>query len=274
MRSDLLYISGSAGEAFGCVLRTRIAGEFLLRESRYAAGPMPVHYHPRAYFSFVVRGTLVERDARAEHHYGPGSLHAHAPGAPHSGAFERGGGVCMSIVPRGALQQRLADADPAGGALDPAWSRLAACCHRALAAGEGASDLAIESFAVELVAAASRTRPVDERHPPRWVQRVRDRLHECGDHRVALTELAALADVHPVHLVRAFRRHVGTTPADYQRRLRIERARRALLESDVPLVELSLDAGFSSQAHFTRWFHGLIGVTPAAYRRAHRRAAR
>ena len=273
MRSDLLYIPGSAGETFGSVLHTRTAGEFLLRESCYAAGPLPVHYHPRAYFSLVVRGTLQERDARGEQRYGPGSLHVHAPGAPHSGAVARGGVVCMSIVPHGPLQERLADAGPSAGALDPAWSRLAARCHRELVAGDSASDLAIEGLAHELVTMVSHTRLIPEPRPPRWLRRVRDHLRERGDQRVGLAELATLADVHPVHLVRAFRRHVGTTPADYQRRLRIERARRALLESDVPIVQLALGAGFSGQAHFTRWFHRLIGATPAAYRRAHRRSS-
>jgi hypothetical protein len=166
MRPGLVYIPGSAGQAFGCVLRSRTAGDFLLRESRYAPGRLPVHYHPHAYFSFVVQGTLHERDAHAEHHYGPGSLHVHAPGAPHSGALAPGGVVCMSIVPHGASQERLADASLAAGALDPAWSQLAARCHRELVVSDGASDLAIENHAYELVAAASHTRPIDEPRLP------------------------------------------------------------------------------------------------------------
>jgi AraC family transcriptional regulator len=133
--------------------------------------------------------------------------------------------------------------------------------------------LAIESLGYELVEATAHSRPSNETRPPSWVQHVRDHLRQRDNQRVLLADLAALANVHPVHLVRAFRRHVGATPADYQRRLRIERTRRALLESDVPIVELSLDAGFSSQGHFTRWFHRLIGATPAAYRRAHRHSA-
>ena len=53
----------------------------------------------------------------------------------------------------------------------------------------------------------------------------------------------------------------------YLRRLRVEHARLGLIESDLPIAELALAAGFSSQAHFTRVFRRLVGTTPAAYRR-------
>jgi AraC-like DNA-binding protein len=41
----------------------------------------------------------------------------------------------------------------------------------------------------------------------------------------------------------------------------------ALRDGDVPLAELSLDLGFSSQSHFTRLFSQLSGMTPAKYRK-------
>jgi AraC family transcriptional regulator len=271
LSSAPICIAGSAGETFGQVLRTRETGGFLLRESRYAPGVrMPAHYHPRAYFSFVVGGALHESVRRGDHVYAAGSLHAHEPGDPHAGEAGRTGLVCLSLVPLGASQEALRRHPPPAGVLDPSIALLAARGHHEMEERDAASDLALEGLVLELVAAVLRARPSHEARMPRWLRDVRDHLHDRAGERVDLARLAALARVHPVHLVRAFRRHLGVTPAGYQRRLRIERARRALVESDTPIAELALDSGFAGQAHFTHWFRRLVGVTPAAYRRAHR----
>ena len=274
MSTQPLYIPDSAGAYFGHVIQTRRAGRFLFRESRYRrALRMPSHYHPRAYFSYVVEGDLRERDARGETDHRPGSVHFHASGEPHSDRMGDDGAVCLSIILNDELSARLAGAGlPESPGGTPA-ARLARRCHHELRATDTASDLVLEALTLELVAATLRGDPMRDRRPPRWLLAVRDHLHAHCLERVRLADLAALADIHEVHLVRAFRRHFGATPGAYQRELRVEHARRALADRDRPIAELALEAGFSSQAHFTRVFHRLMGTTPAAYRRERCRRA-
>ena len=65
-------------------------------------------------------------------------------------------------------------------------------------------------------------------------------------------------------------RFVGTSAApsgEYVRRQRIALACRSLAESDMPLADVAIEAGFADQSHFTRTFKRQLGVTPAAYRR-------
>lgn len=58
---------------------------------------------------------------------------------------------------------------------------------------------------------------------------------------------------------------------EYLRRLRVESAWRQLAITDKPLSVIALDAGFADQAHLTRVFESLMGVTPGAYRARARR---
>jgi AraC family transcriptional regulator len=58
---------------------------------------------------------------------------------------------------------------------------------------------------------------------------------------------------------------------DYIRGLRIDFARRALLETDAPLIEIALNAGFSDQSRFTRAFRCAMGLPPAQFRKSCRR---
>jgi AraC family transcriptional regulator len=73
-------------------------------------------------------------------------------------------------------------------------------------------------------------------------------------------------------LARAFRAHLGATPGEVQRRLRVERAATLLAESRQPLADIAALCGFSDQPHMTRAFKAQLGTTPAAYRRAFKNA--
>ncbi len=271
MSHPALFVPDSAGERFGEVLHTRRAGDFLFRESRYPRGlATPAHYHPRAYLCYVAEGVIAERDARGEVRFGAGSLHFHPAGHPHSVVNRDHGFTAISIIPFGDVAGPLESALTPNLPAAPRSSLIAARCRSELRLSDPASDLALEGLAHELVATLMRARAPRERRTPAWVLAVRDLLHARFHEPLPLSDLAAHAGVHPVHLVRAFRRQLGVTPAEYQRRLRIESARQALAATGIPLASLALDAGFSSQAHFTRMFHRMVGATPAAYRRAHR----
>lgn len=132
--------------------------------------------------------------------------------------------------------------------------------------------IAVSADAVESLLLAFATGRGDDRPPsaaaPRWLLRVRDRIHADPGSRITLGELAADAGVHPVHLATAFRRYFGLTAARYRRRLRVEYACRAIASSESPLAEVALDAGFADQSHLGRAFRRAVGMTPAAYRGA------
>lgn len=51
--------------------------------------------------------------------------------------------------------------------------------------------------------------------------------------------------------------------------LRIQRACRALSETQDTLASIASETGFTDQSHFTRTFKQIVGTTPAHYRRLH-----
>lgn len=86
--------------------------------------------------------------------------------------------------------------------------------------------------------------------------------------------LASAARLGPSYFQRAFRKTVGTGPHAYLVGRRIKRAKELMLQSDAPLAEIALAAGFADQAHFTMRFRSAVGTTPGAWRRERRDAAR
>jgi AraC family transcriptional regulator len=53
---------------------------------------------------------------------------------------------------------------------------------------------------------------------------------------------------------------------EYVRRVRVEFARDAVVNTDAPLVEIAYRAGFADHSHFTRTFKRLTGMTPYEFR--------
>ena len=252
------------------VVLTRTLPEFELREARYRPGYAgSEHRHALPYFGLVAEGSFVERSPRGRARYGSGSVHAHPADDPHAGTVGSLGARCFSILPGARLAEGLASAG-LGGDIPPYAAAFASRCHRGFALDDLASGLECEAAALELVAAMLRLHQTRERSTPRWLFVARDFLHAHEEGTLTLSALADVAGVHPVHLARVFQRVLGVTPAGYLRGLRFERACRALAETEQPLAEVALAAGYASQSHLTRDFRARAGTTPAAYRRAHR----
>ncbi|HEY0945789.1 MAG TPA: AraC family transcriptional regulator [Opitutaceae bacterium] len=108
------------------------------------------------------------------------------------------------------------------------------------------------------------------RHGRRIVNRARDFLEAHLERNPSLDELARAVGANKFTLIRAFRAVLGITPHAFLIRLRVARAGRALREG-ATATEAAVLAGFADQAHLTRQFKRILGVTPATYGRAARR---
>ncbi|WP_031078747.1 GlxA family transcriptional regulator [Streptomyces sp. NRRL WC-3742] len=84
--------------------------------------------------------------------------------------------------------------------------------------------------------------------------------------RHTVAALAACAGLSPRHLQRRFTAEIGTGPAAYVERVRVEAARRALTEADEPVAALARRLGFGTAETLRRTFHRRIGIAPAEYR--------
>lgn len=85
--------------------------------------------------------------------------------------------------------------------------------------------------------------------------------------------LAAHAHLSPRHLQRRFTAEIGVPPAAYVGRVRLEAARRALVEGDEPVDAVARRLGFGTAETLRRTFHRHLGVAPSEYRARFRPAS-
>ncbi|HET6976392.1 MAG TPA: AraC family transcriptional regulator [Pyrinomonadaceae bacterium] len=93
-------------------------------------------------------------------------------------------------------------------------------------------------------------------------------LSDEEEGRVALRGVALAVHMSYFHFSRAFKQSMGMTATSYIAERRIERAKKMLEETEMPISEIALRSGFSSQSHFTTAFRRLAGATPKAFRAA------
>ena len=83
-------------------------------------------------------------------------------------------------------------------------------------------------------------------------------------------EIAAQVGLSPSRFAHLFRSVVGTPPLRYLRELRIERARRLLEETSLPIREVMRQSGCTDKSHFSKDFRARFGVGARQYRAAFR----
>ena len=99
------------------------------------------------------------------------------------------------------------------------------------------------------------------------VQRVLLHLQDHLDEPLRLDALAELAGYSPHHFHRIFTGMVGETVADHVRRVRLERAARALRDTQLSVLRVALDAGYNDHSAFVRAFRGRFACSPSEWRR-------
>ena len=112
-----------------------------------------------------------------------------------------------------------------------------------------------------------RARPADTLAP------LLDELSAELDAEHTATTLAARAAMSPRTFARRFRAETGTTPHLWLTHQRVLLARRLLESGDDPIDTVATRCGFGTGAMLRHHFGRIVGVSPAAYRRAFRPAA-
>ena len=92
-------------------------------------------------------------------------------------------------------------------------------------------------------------------------------MNEKYSASVDMSQLSEIAGLSHSQFNRRFRALYRMSPSTYLQRVRVHEACRRLVASEQSAMEIALDSGFYDQAHMTRTFKKVLGVTPSAFRK-------
>ncbi len=93
-----------------------------------------------------------------------------------------------------------------------------------------------------------------------------DFLQAHCEENVSLAKLSQISGLSRFYLSRLFQREIGLSLNAYQLQLRIDRAKKLLID-EIPIAQVASKTGFYDQSHFSQYFKRLVGTTPKNYQK-------
>jgi AraC family transcriptional regulator of arabinose operon len=107
-------------------------------------------------------------------------------------------------------------------------------------------------------------RPQTVRNALEWMN---ERVVHHADEPLTLHDVAQAAAVSSQHLCRLFAQHVGVSPMDAVRLLRLEQSVALLTRSNLNIKQIAARTGFASPYHFSRLFSKVYSCSPTELRK-------
>lgn len=102
--------------------------------------------------------------------------------------------------------------------------------------------------------------------PAMKLRRVVELMETHLDQEFSLRRLAEEAAMSEYHFTRLFKQATSLSPSQYFIRLKMAKARNLLRETDLSIIQIGMDVGYSSPSHFSQVFRRVVGVSPRDYR--------
>ncbi len=120
----------------------------------------------------------------------------------------------------------------------------------------------------QFLAILSDLTPAREAKPsePSWLSTTRAALRAELEKDVSLESLGRDVGFSAEALRKAFTRATGTSPAQFRAQARLEAAKTLLQRGDFTHAAIAHSLGFNDEAHFSRRFKAMVGVSPREWR--------
>ena len=121
-----------------------------------------------------------------------------------------------------------------------------------------------------LLADAFASLTYTERKPRTSMDRVCEYIKQHYMEEIRLDQIASIVHLNKHYLIRQFKKEFGVSPIAYLINVRMERAKKLLTETDLPIGVVAATCGYTDSAFFTSYFKKMCGESPASYRRSAR----
>jgi AraC-like DNA-binding protein len=223
------------------------------------------HYHDNSYISILIKGGYSEKTNNDIATITPGDILFRPASYVHENDFENNGGTCFNIEFKSewfryfdtklALPSHFTQYKPGHF---PSLYKLLINFQQDYKEDNAMEFIADWLFQVNAKTVAESPQPWFEK-----LVRILDNELDCFH---SLQSLSARIFIHPIYLARAFKEKTGLTVGEYQLKAKLSNALSLLLNTSLPISDISASNGFFDDAHFVRSFRKLYNISPHRFR--------
>ena len=92
-------------------------------------------------------------------------------------------------------------------------------------------------------------------------------MHSHFKENPKMGEVAKMLYLNENYFCTLIKEHIGETYKDYLKKLKLEHAKKLIINTDIPLTQISLECGYSSHSNFNRDFKKFFDISPSEMRK-------
>ncbi len=261
-------------------VRTIVYDEELRIEAYHFKGiaqPFPNHFHEYYVIGFVEDGQRKLYCKNKEYNLDKGSIVLFNPGDNHGciqsdgKTFDYRGLNIPTEVMLDLAEEITSKRELPGFSENVVFDEEAACTIRLLheMLMDGRGDLGKEETMFFLISTLIQNygQPFEKCIPEcrKEIEKACEFMEQHYKLHIYLEQICRYTGLSKSTLLRAFTASKGITPYRYLETIRINEAKKLLIQGVAPLTA-AIQTGFSDQSHFTNYFSSFIGVAPGVYR--------
>lgn len=94
-------------------------------------------------------------------------------------------------------------------------------------------------------------------------------IEENYKEKITIEDTSNIVKLNPVYLGSLFKKETGLSFSNYLINIRIEKAKKLLVETDYTIAAIGSEVGYKDTRYFSQLFTKTVGIKPALYRRLH-----
>lgn len=119
---------------------------------------------------------------------------------------------------------------------------------------------------VAAMAELARTVVIRNEEPDGIITRAQEYIRQNFTRDLALEEVAQAVEISPYYFSKLFKEGAGMNFTEYLTGLRIEAAKKLLMNRDLSIKQVCIDSGYANPNYFSRIFKKWTGITPTEFR--------
>lgn len=129
------------------------------------------------------------------------------------------------------------------------------------------SKIQTRSMVIEILTQYfSNTRDSSNSFSALWLEMLLTKMQKKENFTGGLQRMYELSGRSVGHLNRVFRQHFNVTPTEYINRIRLSYVKNLIINTNLTITNISLEAGFENLSHFNHLFKKYFGMAPTALR--------
>ncbi len=101
---------------------------------------------------------------------------------------------------------------------------------------------------------------------PYWLQYTLRQMQKPVNFEKGIPRMVEISGKTLTHLGRSMQKYKGMKPTEYINRIRVQYVASMLVHSDMTILDIAMESGFQSEAHFYKLFSEYMGMSPKQYR--------